>query len=94
MHMRGVAWSDERGLEIIEVDIPEDVLDLAATWRERLVEAAAEANEDLLEKYLEAGNLEKEDIIAGIRARTLSNEIVPAFCGSAFRNKGIQSLLD
>ena len=94
VNLRGYAWSDESGLEIIEVDIPEDMLDLVKAGRERLVEAAAEANEELLEKYLESGNLEKEEIVAGIRARTLANEIVPAFCGSAFRNKGIQSLLD
>ena len=94
VNSRGFAWSDESGLEIIEIDIPKDMLDLVETQREMLVEAAAEANESLLEKYLESGSLEKEEIVAGIRARTLANEIVPAFCGSAFRNKGIQSLLD
>ena len=61
VNLRGYAWSDESGLEIIEVDIPEDMVDLVEAARERLVEAAAEANEDLLEKYLESGNLEKED---------------------------------
>ena len=63
-------------------------------WREKMVEAAAEANEELMEKYLEDGELSEEEIKAGLRQRTLNNEIVPALCGSAFKNKGVQAMLD
>jgi elongation factor G len=62
--------------------------------RESLVEAAAEANEELMDKYLEGGELTEEEIKAGLRARTLANEIVPVLCGSAFKNKGVQAVLD
>jgi elongation factor G len=75
-------------------DIPDDLKDLCDEWREKMVESAAEANEELMEKYLEDGDLSEADIRAGIRQQTLANEIVPALCGTAFKNKGVQAMLD
>jgi len=75
-------------------DIPEELADLAAEWRDKMIEAAAEANDELMEKYLEGVELSNEEIVAGLRARTLANEIVPVLCGSAFKNKGVQAMLD
>ena len=93
--MKAIFWSEEdQGLTFQEKDIPEDLQDLAEEYREKLVEAAAEANDDLTEKYLEGGELTVDEIKAGIRQRTLANEIVPALCGSAFKNKGVQTMLD
>ena len=93
--MKAIFWNEEDlGLTFAEEDIPEDLQDLAEEYREKLVEAAAEANDDLMEKYLEGGELSDDEIKQGIRARTLANEIVPALCGSAFKNKGVQTMLD
>ena len=93
--MRSIYWHEEnKGMTYDARDIPEDMVDLAAEWREKMIEAAAEANDDLMNKYLEGIALSKEDIVAGLRARTLANEIVPIFCGSAFKNKGVQAMLD
>lgn len=93
--MKAVYWNEEDlGLTFKEEEIPEDLQELAQEYREKLVEAAAEANDDVMEKYLEDGELSDEEIKAGIRARTLANEIVPALCGSAFKNKGVQTMLD
>ncbi len=93
--MKAIYWNEEdQGLTFSEEDIPEDLADLAEEYREKLVEAAAEANDDVMEKYLEDGELSVEEIKAGIRQRTLANEIVPALCGSAFKNKGVQTMLD
>ncbi|MEE2783166.1 MAG: elongation factor G [Pseudomonadota bacterium] len=93
--MKAVIWSEEdQGLTYTEEDIPEDLVADSQRWRELMVEAAAEANEELMEKYLEEGVLSEDEIRAGIRIRTLANEIVPAFCGSAFKNKGVQAILD
>jgi elongation factor G len=75
-------------------DVPADLVDEVARWREKMIEAAAEANEELMEKYLEGGELTEEEIKQGIRARTLANEIVPVMGGSAFKNKGVQAMLD
>ena len=75
-------------------DIPAELQALCEEWREKLIESAAEANEELMEKYLEESTLSAADIKQGIRSRTLANEIVPVFCGSAFKNKGIQAMLD
>ena len=95
LKMKAVFWSGEdQGITFEEEEIPEDLQELAQEYRERLLEAAAEANDELMEKYLEEGELDDEDIKAGIRARTLANEIVPALCGSAFKNKGVQTMLD
>ncbi len=93
--MKAVIWSEEdQGLTYTEEDIPEDLVADSERWRELMVEVAAEANEELMEKYLEEGALSEDEIRAGIRIRTLANEIVPAFCGSAFKNKGVQAMLD
>jgi len=95
IRMKAINWSDEDlGVTYKEEDIPDDIIDICQDLREKLIEAAAEANEDLLEKYLENGDLSQEEIIAGIRARTLSGDIVPVVCGSAFKNKGVQAMLD
>jgi len=82
------------GMKFEEQDIPEDMTALCREWRERMLEAAAEANEELMEAYLESGELAEEQIKQGLRTRTLANEIVPTMCGSAFKNKGVQSMLD
>ena len=93
--MKAINWRDENmGVEFVYEDIPEDMLALCQEWREHLVEAAAESNEELMEKYLEEGDLSEKDIIAGIRQRCLTAEIVPVSCGSAFKNKGVQAMLD
>ncbi len=93
--MRAIYWDDEdKGTKYQEKSIPEGMQEECEIYREELVEAAAEANDALMEKYLEEGSLSNEDIMAGIRARTIANEIVPAFCGSAFKNKGVQAMLD
>ena len=93
--MRAIYWSnDDQGLSFEDRLIPEDQLADAEYYREQMVEAAAEGSDELTEKYLENGDLSIEDIVAGLRARTLRNEIVPALCGSAFKNKGVQTVLD
>ena len=93
--MKAILWNEsDQGLTYDEADIPEDLADQAEEWREHMVEAAAEANEELMEKYLEGGELTAEEIRQGLRIRTLANEIVPALCGSAFKNKGVQAMLD
>jgi len=93
--MKAIRWKEENmGTEFVEDDIPVELLDLCNEKRELMVEAAAEANEELMEKYLESGELDAGDIKQGIRLRTLANEIVPTFCGSAFKNKGVQAMLD
>jgi elongation factor G len=93
--MKAVNWSeDDHGMSFTYEDIPEDLQDLAEEWRSHLVESAAEATEELMDKYLEDGELTEEEIKAAIRQRTLANEIVPMTCGSAFKNKGVQAVLD
>ncbi|MDH5436977.1 MAG: elongation factor G, partial [Gammaproteobacteria bacterium] len=93
--MKAVYWEEANmGIKFEEKDIPEDLQSSALEWREKMIESAAEANEELMEKYLEASELSEEDIIAGLRMQTLANEIVPVLCGSAFKNKGVQSMLD
>ena len=93
--MRAIYWNEEdQGLTFVEKEIPEALRLEAEQYREQLVEAAAEGSDELTEKYLEEGELSEAEIIAGIRARTLRNEIVPALCGSAFKNKGVQTVLD
>ena len=71
-----------------------DLKDICQKWHDNMVETAAEANEDLMNKYLETGELSEEEIKQGLRIRTISNEIVPMLCGSAFKNKGVQAMLD
>ncbi|MEN8167077.1 MAG: elongation factor G [Pseudomonadota bacterium] len=93
--MKSVVWSEENmGVEFAYEDIPADLVDTCNEWREHMVEAAAEASDDLMEKYLEEGELSEEEILEGLRERTLRLEIVPVTCGSAFKNKGVQAVLD
>ncbi len=95
VRMQAIYWDDSaQGMAYEAKDIPEDMQAVCQEWREKLVEAAAEADEQLMEKFFEDGDLSEDEIRAGIRARTLSGEIVPAFCGSAFKNKGVQAVLD
>lgn len=95
VRMKAIRWKEEdMGSEFVEGDIPAELIELCHARRELMVEAAAEANEALMDKYLENGGLDVEDIKLGIRLRTLANEIVPTFCGSAFKNKGVQAILD
>ena len=93
--MKTIRWSeDDQGTSFTYEDIPADMEAEAAKWREWLVESAAEANEELMDLYLEEGELSEAQIMKGIRIRTLASEIVPTFCGSAFKNKGVQAVLD
>ena len=93
--MRAIYWDDKsQGVKFEYRDIPADLADLAAKWRESMIEAAAEASEELMEKYLGSGELSEEEIILGLRTRTIANEIVPMMCGSAFKNRGVQAMLD
>ena len=93
--MQAVNWDeDSLGMKFEYVDIPADLQDDCAVWREKMVEAAAEASDELMEKYLNGQALSEEEIYAGLRARTLKGEIVLAMCGSAFKNKGVQAMLD
>ncbi|NCC29754.1 MAG: elongation factor G, partial [Gammaproteobacteria bacterium] len=95
VQMKAVYWDEaSRGMEYELRDIPEELRDLCEEWREHMVEAAAEANEELMEKYLEGHALTDAEIMAGLRARTLKSEVVPMMCGSAFKNKGVQAMLD
>jgi len=93
--MKAIIWDEEsRGMEYEAQDIPEALQALCEEWREKLIEAAAEANDEYMEKYLEGTELTVEEIKKGLRARTLANEITPMLCGSAFKNKGVQAMLD
>ncbi len=92
---KAIIWNEEdQGMTFEYHDVPEDMVDVVREMREFVVEAAAEANDELTTKYLEGGELTEEEIKAGIRARTLANEIVPVIGGSAFKNKGVQAMLD
>ena len=93
--MKKIVWSEtDQGTTFVYEDIPAEMQPDSEKWREVLVENAAEATEELMEKYLEGEELSEEEIMRGIRIRTLSSEIVPTFCGSAFKNKGVQAVLD
>ncbi|SUO94692.1 elongation factor G [Suttonella ornithocola] len=93
--MKEIIWNEENnGMTFEYADVPAELLEQAETLREELVEAAAEANEELMNKYLEGGELSEAEIIAGLRERTINNEIVPVLCGSSFKNKGVQAMLD
>ncbi|MEG3128782.1 elongation factor G [Pantoea cypripedii] len=93
--MRAISWDDAtQGMTFSYAPIPDDLQALAAEWRENMVAAAAEASEALMDAYLEQGDLSEEQVIAGLRQRTLQNEIQPMLCGSAFKNKGVQRMLD
>ena len=92
---KAIYWNEQdQGLSYTVEDVPPELSDEAERLREEMMETAAEANEELMEKYIEESELSEDDIRVGIRLRTLANEIVPAFCGSAFKNKGVQAMLD
>ena len=95
LRMKAIYWNeDDQGMTYRLEEIPADMLAACKEWREKLIESAAESSEELMEKYLEGNELTIEEIKKGIRARTLAGEIVPALCGSAFKNKGVQAMLD
>ena len=95
IRMKAIYWTEaDLGATYDARDIPDTLVALCREWREHMVEAAAEASDALMEKYLEDGDLSEAEIRTGIRARTLANEIVPTLCGSAFKNKGVQAMLD
>jgi elongation factor G len=93
--MKAIYWDEaSQGMKFEEREIPAELVDTCTEWREKMVESAAEGSEDLMNKYLEEGDLSVEDIKKGLRLRTLASEIVPMLCGSAFKNKGVQAMLD
>ena len=93
--MKAIYWDEaSQGMKFDYRDIPANLADEAATWREQMVEAAAEASEDLMNAYLENGDLTEAQIIEGLRTRTIASEIQPMLCGTAFKNKGVQRMLD
>eukprot|EP01034_Spumella_vulgaris_P041528 gene41528-51441_t len=93
--MKAIFWDEaSQGMKFDYRDIPAEMLADAQKWRDNMVEAAAESSEDMMNKYLESGELTEEDIVLGIRTRTIAAEIQPMFCGTAFKNKGVQRMLD
>ena len=95
VRMRAISWDDStQGMSYFEQAVPETLLPQAQEWRDKLVEAAAEGDEELLDKYLNDGDLTPAEIRKGLRARCLDGEVVPVLCGSAFKNKGVQAVLD
>ena len=92
--MKAIIWDEDKGVTFEYGDIPADLLATAQEWREKMVESAAEATEELMNKYLEEGDLTEEEIKKALRTRTLACEIQPMLCGSAFKNKGVQAMLD
>ena len=95
IRMRAIYWDEATlGMKFEERDIPAEMRDECVFWREQMVATAAESVDTLTEKYLESGDLDEEDIVTGLRAGTLANDVVPVLCGSAFKNKGVQAVLD
>jgi len=95
IRMKAIKWNDEDlGATYFEEDVPENMTAICKVWRDKMIESAAEASEEILDHYLENGDLDLNQIITGLRTRTLSGEIVPVICGAAFKNKGIQAMLD
>ena len=95
VRMKAIYWDDStQGMKFELRDIPADMLVQAKEWREKMVESAAEASEEMMNKYLEGGDLSEAEIKQGLRIRTIASEIVPMLCGSAFKNKGVQAMLD
>jgi elongation factor G len=93
--MKAIYWDEaSQGMKFDLRDIPAELVDTCKKWREAMLEAAAESSEELMNKYLEEGDLSEADVLAGLRARTIASEIVPMMCGSAFKNKGVQAMLD
>jgi elongation factor G len=95
VRMKAIYWDDSsQGMKYDEREVPAELLATCKEWREKMIESAAEANEEVMNKYLETGELSETDIKKALRARTIANEIVPMLCGSAFKNKGVQAMLD
>ncbi len=95
IRMKSIIWDEASlGVKFTFGEVPAELMDLAKTWREKLVENAAEASEELMNQYLETGELSEEQIVQGIRTRTIAGEVQPMFCGSSFKNKGVQRMLD
>ena len=95
IEMKSIVWDEaSQGMKFEYADIPAELQATAEEWRANMVESAAESSEELMNEYLESGELSKEQIVAGLRARTLAGEIQPMMCGSAFKNKGVQRMLD
>ncbi|MEO8023903.1 elongation factor G [Polaromonas sp.] len=95
LKMKAIIWDEaSQGMKFTYSEIPAELLELAKEWREKMVEAAAESSEEFMNKYLEEGDLSEEEIKLGIRTRTIASEIQPMYCGSAFKNKGVQRMLD
>jgi len=95
IRMKAIYWDDStQGMKFDLREIPADLVATAKEWREKMIESAAEASEELMNKYLEEGDLSEADIKKGLRIRTIASEIVPMLCGSAFKNKGVQAMLD
>jgi len=95
IRMKAIYWDEaSQGMKFDLREIPADLLEVCKKWREAMLEAAAESSEEMMNKYLEEGDLSEADIKSGLRARTLASEIVPMVCGSAFKNKGVQAMLD
>jgi elongation factor G len=95
LKMKAIFWDEaSQGMKFDYREIPDELVGVAESWREKMVEAAAEASEELMNRYLENGELSEEDIVSGLRARTLACEIQPMLCGTAFKNKGVQRMLD
>ncbi len=93
--MKAIIWDEaSQGMKFTFEEIPAELVELAKEWREKMVEAAAEASEDLMNKYLEEGDLTEDEITLGLRTRTIAGEIQPMLCGTAFKNKGVQRMLD
>ena len=92
--MKAEIYEDKLGTEIDEEAIPEDMMDLAQEWREKMIEAVAESDEELMMKYLDGEEITEQEIRATIRKQTIANEMVPCMCGSAYKNRGVQPLLD
>ena len=95
LKMKAIIWDEaSQGMKFEYKDVPAELLDTAKEWREKMVEAAAEANEELMNKYLEEGDLSEDEIKQGLRQRTIATEVQPMLCGTAFKNKGVQRMLD
>ena len=92
--MRAFIHKDDLGKEIEETDIPADMVDMANEWRQKMIESAAEQDEEIMMKYLEGEELSEEEIKKGLRTGTINNQIVPVCCGSSYKNKGVQELLN
>jgi elongation factor G len=93
--MKAILWDEaSQGIKFNYEEIPSELVDVCNEWREKMIEAAAESSEELMNRYLENGDLSESDIILGLRTRTIAGEIHPMLCGTAFKNKGVQRMLD